>query len=248
MPPAWYEEYFSEPYGEIYSEYLLPASVAREEAQLACDALELKPGDRILDCPCGYGRHMDFLHRLFPDIIGIDLDRDCLKRGKDYSPDLKMLRGDMRELPFRAETFDAVINLFNSFGYFSQEENMVTLRQWHRVMKSGAGLMIDVANPEPLIDIITEHPRTQQEVFDLLLTEDWNYEPESGLLHNRTEIHLAGETKVREYSLRIYSLDELQEMLTGADMVYETAYGEFDGDSYDPDESTRLIVTARKAS
>jgi SAM-dependent methyltransferase len=245
---AWYRKYFTEPYGEIYAEYLLPPEVAREEAQFACDALGLKPGERVLDCPCGYGRHMDVLRRLFPDISGLDLDRDCLLRALEYNPDLRVMRGDMRDMPFRSESFDAALNLFNSFGYFSDLENEMVLSEFSRVLRPGGGLLIDVANPDPLIDIISEQPRTQQQVHDLLLTEDWEFDPSTRLLRNRTEIRLGGKTARRGYTLRVFTLSELGGMLEKAGLALEKAWGDFDGEEYDPEESTRLIVAARKPS
>ncbi|NQU43890.1 methyltransferase domain-containing protein [bacterium] len=244
--PEWYRTYFEEPYGEIYAEYLLPPEIAREEAQFACDALDLQPGMRILDAPCGYGRHMDALRPLFRDIVGLDLNPDCLKRARVYLPGMRIVHGDLRHLPFAPSTFDAALNLFNSFGYFDEETNRRVLLEYRRVLKSGGGLFLDLANPEPLVDLITEHPRTQQQVYDLLLTEDWDYDPDSGILHNKTHIELAGRAIERCYDLKLYHLEEIRALLDGIGLETEKVFGDFDGEDYDTEESTRMIVVAQK--
>jgi ubiquinone/menaquinone biosynthesis C-methylase UbiE len=243
---AWYREYFSEPYGEVYAEYLLPPDVDREEARFARKVLGLRAGERVLDCPCGYGRHLEQLRREFPNIVGLDLSRDCLLRAAEWIPNARLLRGDVRMLPFRDGAFDAVLNIFNSFGYFGEDENQNVLAEFARVLRSGGRVLIDVANPEPLVDLITEHPRTQQQVHDLLLTEDWSYDADTQVLHNQTRIELGGEVTERFYDLRLYSLSEMQDLLAGAGMQYEAVYGDFDGENYEPTESVRLIVVGKK--
>ena len=243
---AWYHSYFSEPYGEIYAEYLLPPVVDQEEARFAREALHLKPPARLLDCPCGYGRHLDQLRREFPDIVGLDLNRDCLRRAAEWIPGISLVRGDIRALPFPEAAFDAVLNLFNSFGYFDHEENLRVLTEFARVLKPGGRALIDIANPKPLLDIIAEHPRTQQQVHDLLLTEDWDFEPETGVLHNRSRIELAGQVTERSYDLRLYALEEMRDLLQEARMTFETVYGDFNGEAYDAEESSRLIVVGRR--
>ena len=243
---SWYLDYFREPYGEIYADYLLSPEMAREEAEFAREALGLTKSDRVLDCPCGYGRHMDVLASHLPRLVGIDLDADCLKRGKQWSPRLRMIRGDMRAMPFPDGAFDAVLNLFNSFGYFSEVDNRRVLVEMARVVRPGGQVLIDVANPAPLIDIVSEHPVTEQRVMDLRLTESWFYDAFSGRLHNETRIEKADQVLERKYDLRIYELDEIDTRMGEVGLRRVRMYGEFDGADHDPEESARMIIVAEK--
>lgn len=244
----WYRAYFSEPYGQIYADYLLPPDMSRDEAELVRNALQLSESDAILDCPCGFGRHMtEFLPR-FRGITGLDLDRDCLRRAALNLPRARLVRGDMRSLPFPDASFDAIANLFNSFGYFSMEENRQVVGEFARVLKPGGQVLFDLANPEPLRELVEEYPQTQQQVLDLTLTEEWKYTPETRILENRSRIRLGSKTLKRSYSIRLYTLDELRELLSGNGLVIAQTYGETSRKPYDEQESTRLIVVARKSS
>ncbi len=244
--PPWFENYFTEPYGTAYSEYLLNPDVAVYEAQAALDLLEQEPGARILDCPCGYGRHMDILRPLFPDIVGLDLDRDNLLRALRNAPEALVARGDMRRLPFNNNTFDAVLHLFNSFGYFDDEENERLLAEFARVMKLQGGICIDIANPQPLIDLIREKSRTQVAVHDLVLTEDWDYDEKTRRIHNESLFEVGERRELRCYDLRLYEIEELEAMIQNVGLKPCRVLGDFDGEEFAKEESSRIIMEARK--
>ncbi|HBF33340.1 TPA: hypothetical protein DDW35_02125 [Candidatus Sumerlaeota bacterium] len=246
MTSPWYASYFSEPYGEVYANYLLPPEDTVTEAKFTAKALKLKVADRILDCPCGYGRHLAEWKK-FPHIVGLDLDADCLVRSKaTVAPESPVLRGDMRSLPFADNSFDVIINLFNSFGYFTPKENRLVLDEWYRVLAPKGRLLIDIVNPPPLVEIVSDNPRTMVQVRDLVFTEDWGLDAEKNILSNRTTIQLGKKRCKRSYKLQLYSFEELQEMLAEAGFKFQKVWGDFDGEVYAPDESDRLIVIATK--
>lgn len=242
----WFRFYFEEPYGSIYQEYLLPESVTREEAQFCLDVLELQPGDKLLDGPCGYGRHLELFSSLFAGVVGLDLSPDCLRRAREQLPAVSLIRGDLRGLPFRSRTFDAALNLFNSFGYFSNADNQVLLEEYARVLKPGGQFILDVANRTPLLEIIAETPQTRQEKEDLTVVEDWHFNAGEGRMENHTLVELGGRRLERNYSLRIYGQEELEMLVERAGFCVEDWFGDFDEEPYDPVDSCRMILWARK--
>ena len=242
----WYHSYFREPYGEIYADYLLSPHVTGEEADFARHAIGFGQRDRVLDCPCGYARHMEWYWPTIPGIVGLDLENDCLRRATQALPGARLVRGDMRTLPFRSETFDAVLNLFNSFGYFSDAENRQVLCEFARVLKPGGRIMIDVANPAPLIEVVEDQPRTQQSMGEVLLTEEWDYDASASILTNRTQFQIDGRKTERSYQVILYDRERLADMLNEEGLRVETVYGEFTGEKFDVDASSRIIVVARK--
>jgi SAM-dependent methyltransferase len=97
------------------------------EAEGILRLLELSPRASILDCPCGYGRHSKFLAQRGFEVTGVDLNPEHLAEAKKNSRGVKFLEGDMRSLGF-SDQFDAVVNIFASFGFFSESEDLDVLK------------------------------------------------------------------------------------------------------------------------
>lgn len=100
----------------------MPVGAAKAEARFAAELLGLKRRC-VLDVACGYGRHAVHLARN-NKVCGLDFSRDYLLEARQKtsgaaSANLQVVQGDMRSLPFHSEAFDAVLLLFNSFGYFA---------------------------------------------------------------------------------------------------------------------------------
>ena len=121
--PEWYRSFFGKEYLDIYG-HLLTEENSEAEAEFVMRALDLKPGDRVLDLCCGTGRHAVPLARAGLKVTGLDLSEEYLTiaRSAAYEADVevRLVQGDMREIPFRGE-FDAVVNMFTAFGYFDSE-------------------------------------------------------------------------------------------------------------------------------
>ena len=113
-------------------------------------------GARILDCPCGEGRHSIALSSLGFDVIGIDLDPKaigvCLSKEKTVFKEntLRFMKGNMNNIPLKKESIDLVLNLFFSFGFFdTDEENKQTLSEFYRILTPGGKLIIETdVNPD----------------------------------------------------------------------------------------------------
>ena len=90
-----------------------------------CDLIEslLKPdtGDRILDSPCGYGRHSIELAKRGYDLTGIDLCPNFIEEAKarsirrTFRGNCQFIKADMRDLPKQLSGFDVCLNMFFSF-------------------------------------------------------------------------------------------------------------------------------------
>jgi SAM-dependent methyltransferase len=212
-------------------------------------ALDLPAGAKVLDLCCGQGRHSLELARRGFQVVGVDLSEALLyaarKRAESEGLSVTFLHCDMREIDF-ADEFDAVINMFTSFGYLESEaEDEKVLGKVAQALKSGGKFLLDVVNRDRLV-------RDFQ-------AREWHAADEGWLvLEERTFDHLSGRTETRwvcvardgvRYerlsSVRLYTASELRTMLERAGLKVTNLFGDYDGSPYSWD-SQRLIVVACK--
>ena len=124
-------------------------ALTRKQAAFVVKALGLSRGSRVLDVPCGFGRHTRLLARRGMLVVGVDLSPAMLAEARrgGAAPRLTFVRGDMRRLGYESE-FDAVVNLYTSFGYFSPRENLDVLRRMARALRPGGRILIDHRDPD----------------------------------------------------------------------------------------------------
>lgn len=138
----WFIRDFDDPrYFDIYRS---KEAEAAEEGPALARLLNLSPGSRVLDLPCGWGRLRPYLEAAGHVVIGGDLSPLNLQRHrKEFGRTI--LRLDLRALPFRDACADGVFCAFTSWGYFSSAaENQAQLNEFARVLRPGGTLLLDL--------------------------------------------------------------------------------------------------------
>jgi ubiquinone/menaquinone biosynthesis C-methylase UbiE len=240
---AWYEQSFGEDYLIVYKHRDLQG--AYEEVRRMMDWLQLEKGAEILDFCCGMGRHSMALTEFGYKVTGMDLSTVLLDEAKKLDGDRKVqwIRGDMRQIPLN-HTFDAVMNLFTSFGYFeSDEENERVLHEMDRVLKPGGKFIIDFLNS----DYVTAHlvPSSERMTEGMKIQETRSIE--DGFVRKRIVISEKGHPD-RHYleQVKLYRLQQFKEMLQGTNLNIDQLYGNYDKTSYHESTSPRLIIVGHK--
>jgi demethylmenaquinone methyltransferase/2-methoxy-6-polyprenyl-1,4-benzoquinol methylase len=106
--------------------------------RLAAEAA-VRRGDRVLDAACGTGDlAIADLKAGADTVVGLDFSEQMLARARRKAP-LEWVQGDMLELPFADESFDAATV---GFGVRNVADLDRALRELRRVLKPGGRLAI----------------------------------------------------------------------------------------------------------
>lgn len=232
----WFLHAFDHPlYFEIYKD---KEADAAEEGPALAALLNLPPGSRVLDLPCGWGRlHPALIQRGF-QVIGGDISALSLARHQREHPGT-LLRLDLRSLPFRDQLADAVFCAFTSWGYFeSREENLRQLQEFARILHPSGVLLLDLAGRNWLLKASRQIEGSWIRYGGAYLERVcWNPD-RSRIL---TERKMAGESFFQ--NIWIPTHNEILADLSAAGFRLDQAFGGLDGCPWDP-ESERWIYRA----
>jgi SAM-dependent methyltransferase len=160
----WFASWFDTPYYHI-----LYKDRNYREAQIFMDNLthylNLPEHAKVLDLACGKGRHSIYLNQLGFTVLGVDLSEKSIETAnKNANKTLHFQIHDMRE-PLN-EKFDAVFNLFTSFGYFdTDDDNLKTLIAIKEMLSEYGFAVIDFMNvPFVLDNLVAEETKTVDEI------------------------------------------------------------------------------------
>jgi SAM-dependent methyltransferase len=243
----WYVTFFGEDYLRLYSPFLPPQKTAREVKDII-NLLNLPGGNSILDLCCGYGRHAIPLAMQGYQITGQDLSATFLQlaqsSAKQQGVEVRWLQSDMRNIPFENE-FDAIINIFTSFGYLqNEEEDQRVLQQAHKALKPGGKFLLETVHQARVVRTISQHGITRYD-DGLIVLEERHFD----LFTSRNEVRVSllqtdGKRTEHRQSMRIYTLTELVHMLANVGLHIQAYYGGLEGGSLSLD--SRLVILAQK--
>ena len=213
--------------------------------------LDLQPGDKVLDCPCGYGRHSTELAVRGFQVVGCDINNEMLAPALNARRDLnnlKFVRENMVRLKF-VEEFDAVVNLFFSFGFFdSDEENTQVLRNFYRALKVGGKFVMHTdINVPRIVNGTYKLRETRQLKSGRQLEISETCDIENKRLEGRW--CLLGPDGSRQeltpYTAAIYTLEDFAAMCESVGFRNVRGYGDWMGTPLTPDSEDMIIVAEK---
>jgi SAM-dependent methyltransferase len=245
MTRPWYEDLFDDDYVRGYSRH--DAERAEHEATAIWTILDLKPGERVLDLPCGAARHALLLRARGAKVSGVDLSSVML--GEAARAGARCVAcGDMRRLPLREAVFDAAYNVFTSIGYFEDDrDNLEVFREVHRVLRPGGRFFVDTINRDALFAPRFPFPRRMwTRGKGLYMLDEIDFDTvRSRFRTHRIFLRDDGTRREVDFSLRAYASHELAALLDEAGFALDRFLAGFNPDTaFDPQLHFRLAALA----
>lgn len=244
---SWFEDWFDSPlYEKLYSH-----RNEKEAAQLAALIAKKIPKTKypdLLDLGCGRGRHSITFAKMGYTVTGVDLSEEAILKAqkiacKQKINNIRFLIGDMRDpLPQR---FDAVLNLFTTFGYFSKDsENIRVLKNVRTMLKTNGMFVLDFLNQNQVVKTMV--PKEEGAFQGLQYTIERNIVDD--MVFKTICFRGSSLSQPVEYQERVklYTLDWFQKQLTACGFDLLHTYGNYEGSAFEEESSPRLVIFSRK--
>ena len=233
----WFSTWFDSPYYHI-----LYKNRNEEEAQVFMDNithyLNMPENGTILDLACGKGRHSIYLNKLGYQVTGVDLSENSIAVANESSNEsLRFKTHDMRE-PMN-ETYDAVFNLFTSFGYFDTfEDNIKTLKAIKDSINEYGFGVIDFFNTDFIIEnLVAEETK---EIDGITFNIKRFVENQKIIKEIRFEDK--GETYNFTEKVSAFTLADFESMMEVAGIYLLEIFGDYKLKKFYKTQSERLIM------
>ncbi len=258
----WYSEEYGF-FGELYIEgdnsqegYLTDKKLTiAERTQNDVDGVEnllkLKGVEKILDVPCGYGRHSIELAKRGYNVTGIDINSIHLKRAqKDIKKNglkVNLIKKDMASIDYHTK-FDVIINMCYSFGFYETDgENLNALKKFYRALKPNGKFLMETDVNIPYVNAGKFKESETRSLFsgnklEIIEKFDKNTRRMNG---SWTIIKSDGTRICRNYSVRVYEKEEFIKMCLEAGFKKCTAYANWKGASYKNDKQLIIFVAEK---
>jgi SAM-dependent methyltransferase len=233
----WFTSWFDSPYYHV-----LYKERDELEAQLFMDNivhyLNLPEEAKILDLACGKGRHSIYLNQMGYNVTGADLSSNSIAIASlNENETLRFVEHDMR-IPFD-QKFDAIFNLFTSFGYFeNDEDNLTTLKAIKESISEYGFAVIDFMNVSNVLSNLVSNEVKSVEGIDFQIKR---YEKD-GFIYKEIEFEDQGEKYHFTEKVKALTLDDFETMMENAGIYLLDVFGDYKLKKFHKLESERLIL------
>lgn len=200
--------------------------------------LNIPEGGSILDLACGKGRHARYLNKIGYEVTGLDLSANSIKFAKQFEN--HRLRFEVHDMskPYH-KTFDAVFNLFTSFGYFDKDEdNLNTIKAIKTNLNASGFAVIDFMNSEFVIDTLVPEETKTVDGIDFHLKRY----VEDGFIVKHIRFNAMGDDFTFEERVRGFTLKDFETLFEKADVHLLDVFGDYKLNTFNPKTSERLVM------
>jgi len=242
----WHDRFFAGLYGRVLAGSF-DAQANRRQAAGIRKFLRLKRGQTVLDMPCGQGRITLELAKLGLQTVGVDRQAGYIRKAKAEAGKRHIRAvfrvGDMRKSE-PGDNYDAVVNWFSSFGYFTESQNRQVLVNFLKALKPGGKVLIDVLNR----DWIKDHfvPKADLTVQGVKVSEKRNWMVDRKRIRSTWVFTRGGRRETYRIDMKLFNPPELKAMLRKAGFAGIRLYADLKGKPAGR-KQLRLIAVAVKS-
>jgi 2-polyprenyl-3-methyl-5-hydroxy-6-metoxy-1,4-benzoquinol methylase len=247
----WWNTFFDQDYLRLWGQMFTEEANAKLAADL-WSMLDLSAGCRLLDAPCGWGRFSQPLALLGATVLGVDHSETLLaaaesQRGEAPPERLRYLRHDLRE-PLRESGFDVACNIFTSFGYGTEEEDVAIFRTLRGAVRPGGPVLVETNHRDLMCSFIARGSKESKRMPDgTLFVGESDFDALSGVASLNWYWSGPGSSGEKHAKWRCYTPSQIIGLLERAGLRFAGAYKGLSKITYKaegPDVGGRLAVVA----
>ena len=219
--------FYQSAYKEIWK-HIFPEKITLAEIAYLEQATGLKPGDRILDLMCGYGRHSIELARKGFYVTAIDSLSDYVQEIKQKIKEetllLEIIEADVLQVQLEG-VFDLVICMGNSLSVFNYYDTLKIFEKVHSVLKEGGKFIF---HSLMITEVVAKNfqEKSWHYVGEYRLITDSKYLLRPTRIENELiMINKEGKTEEQKLVEYVFSFAEIEEMLNISGFSISEIYG-----------------------
>ena len=244
----WFATWFDSPYYHLLYQHR-DDNEAQQFLEHLIAKLALVSNAHVLDLACGKGRHsITLAHKGFT-VVGADLAANSIAAAEQNRvalglDNLNFVVHDMRKR-LEGSQFDAIFNLFTSFGYFDTlEENQAVCMSIAQMLNTEGLLVIDFLNAHKVCKQLKPSEVISREGADFNIKR-WH--DQKHIFKQIEVIDTIQNTVVGTFTERVQALSLANfEALLSPYFEIEATFGSYALDSFNEQDSDRLIIIAKK--
>lgn len=246
---AWYADFFTELPNEFWRR-AVPPEATELDADFIERQLELAPSSKIVDVPCGSGRHSLALAARGHRLTGLDISVEAIGFARRAATaaglDIDLRVADMRSVP-RDGSFDVALCLGNSFGYLDITGTREFAAALADAVRPGGGLVIDFsAAAESILPGFTGESR-QMQTGDITVDATTDYDMAGSRLISGYRFSRGSQVVAVTAVHHLYTVAHLGQLLADAGFSDISRFGGVSGEPFEIG-SNRLLLTARRTA
>ena len=221
-------DWFKELYDEFRMKHgfgAIPEQRTAREVDFLVEELALQERSKVLDLFCGTGRHCVELAKRGIQSVGVDSNPDYLAVARDKahaaSVNVEFVQGDVRSVDF-GKDYDAVIIMYQSFGYFTDAEDRDVLRRAYEALKPGGRFFIEILNRDNLLQ--NWQADSEKEVDRVKVVEERTFDVLTSRINAKITRYGGERPVVRAVSWRMYSAHEIKWILEEVGFSFLAGY------------------------